>query len=90
MTEAIEAMKHVVIYEHRPTKDGRGAWSACVPGLPGCISSGDTHAECEAKIREAIELYQANLETAVPAIAGRPPGSSGVVLTTSELTKKAG
>jgi predicted RNase H-like HicB family nuclease len=81
-------MKHVVIYEHRPTMDGRGAWSASVPDLAGCISSGDTHAECEAKIREAIELYETNLETT--AIPGRPPGSSGVALTTSELSKKAG
>ena len=80
-----------IIYEHGAKEQGRGAWSACVSGLPGCITSGDTHAECEAKIREAIELYEANLETtAPPAIPGRPPGSSGAALTTSELTKKAG
>jgi predicted RNase H-like HicB family nuclease len=79
-------MKHVVIYEHRPNS----AWSACVPDLPGCVSSGATHAECEAKIREAIELYQTNPVETTAAIPGRPPGSSGVALTTPELPKKAG
>ena len=83
-------MKHTVIYEHAPNKDARGAWSACVPDLPGCVSSGATHAECEAKILEAIELCETNLETTVPTIPGRPPGSSQVALTTSELPKKAG
>ena len=83
-------MKHVVIYEHSPNADGRGAWSACVPDLPGCVSSGATHEECEAKIREAIELYEINRETTAPAIPGRPPGSAGVALTMPELPKKAG
>ena len=83
-------MKHVVIYEHSATNNGRGAWSACVPDLPGCVSSGVTHEECDAKIREAIELYEANLKTMSAAIPGRPPGSAGVALTTPELPKKAG
>ena len=83
-------MSYKIIYEHGAKEQGRGTWSAYVPGLPGCMTSGDTHAECEAKIREAIELYEANLETTAPAIPGRPPGSSGVALTTSELKKKAG
>jgi predicted RNase H-like HicB family nuclease len=83
-------MKYVVIYEHTPNKQGRGAWSACVPDLPGCVSAGDTHAECETNIREAIELHErVNIETTAPAIPGRPPGSS-VALTTSEVPKKAG
>jgi hypothetical protein len=44
------------------------ASSTRTPGFasnPGCVSSGATHAECEAKIREAIELYEANLEDAI-------------------------
>ena len=87
-------MKHVVIYEHRPSQQGRGIWSACVPDLPDCVSTGATHAECDAKIREIIELYETSLETmangASREIPGRPPGSSGVALTTTELPKKAG
>ena len=83
-------MKYRVIYEHGPDKEGRVMWSAYVPDLPGCVSSGATHAECEAKISEAIDLYETNLETTAPAIPGRPPGSSGVALTTPELPKKAG
>lgn len=32
-------------------------YSAYVPDLPGCISTGKTLAETEANIKEAIELY---------------------------------
>ena len=50
-------MTYVVIYEHGPNDEGRDTWSAYVPDLPGCVSVGDTRAECERMIREAIELY---------------------------------
>ena len=79
-------MKHVVIYEHKPNKDGSGAWSACVPDLPGCTSGctsgGDTHAECEAKIREAIAAGTA----AVTRGARRRSLVSPYLFTGSELT----
>lgn len=32
-------------------------YSAYVPDLPGCISTGETLAETEVNIKEAIELY---------------------------------
>ncbi len=48
---------YAVIYEHGPDPDGRETWSAYVPDLPGCVSTGDTRAECEAMIREAIEFH---------------------------------
>lgn len=57
---------------------------AYVPGLPGVVSAGGTFEECAANIQEAIELYEANLETTAPAIPGSSSGSA------SELTKKAG
>ena len=50
-------MTYAVIYEHGPNEEGRDTWSAYVPDLPGCVSVGDTRAECEVMIREAIELH---------------------------------
>ena len=34
-----------------------GGYTVYVPGLPGCISEGDTKEKAIANIREAIELY---------------------------------
>ncbi len=34
-----------------------GGYTAVAPGLPGCISEGETRDEALANIREAIELY---------------------------------
>jgi len=34
-----------------------GGFSAYVPGLPGCVSEGDTYEDCLVNIREAAELY---------------------------------
>jgi predicted RNase H-like HicB family nuclease len=50
-------MTYVVIYEHRPNEEGRETRSAYVPDLPGCVSGCKTLVECEAMIREAIELH---------------------------------
>jgi predicted RNase H-like HicB family nuclease len=50
-------MTYAVIYEHGPNEEGRETWSAYVPDLPGCVSGGETRTECEAMIREAIELH---------------------------------
>lgn len=50
-------MTYTVIYEHGPNDEGRETWSAYVPDLSGVVSGGATRAECEARIREAIELY---------------------------------
>jgi predicted RNase H-like HicB family nuclease len=45
-------MKYTVIYEQGPT-----SWGAYVPDLPGVIAVGDTRAEVERSIQEAIELH---------------------------------
>ena len=50
-------MTYAVIYEHGPNEEGQETWSAYVPDLTGVVSCGDTRADCEVMIREAIQLY---------------------------------
>lgn len=45
-------MSYLVIYEKGPT-----SWGAYVPDLPGVCSVGDTRAEVEQLIQEAIEFH---------------------------------
>jgi predicted RNase H-like HicB family nuclease len=47
------AMKIKVVIE----SSDEGGYTVYVPGLPGCISEGDTREEALANIKEAIELY---------------------------------
>ena len=44
--------EYAVIYEWGPNN-----WSAYVPDLPGCVSTGVTLEQTKANIREAIELH---------------------------------
>jgi predicted RNase H-like HicB family nuclease len=44
-----------------------GNYAAYVPDLPGCVANGDTRAEVEAAIKEAIEMHLEGL-----AEDGRP------------------
>ena len=46
-------MKLKIILE--PSEEG--GYTVYVPGLPGCISEGNTRDEALTNIREAIELY---------------------------------
>lgn len=45
-------MRYAIVIEN-----AGGNFSAYVPDLPGCIATGDTLAEAENAIREAIELH---------------------------------
>ncbi|MDR3554907.1 MAG: type II toxin-antitoxin system HicB family antitoxin [Syntrophobacteraceae bacterium] len=47
-----------------------GGYTAVVPGLPGCISEGETRDEALASIREAIELYLEPVEDDLSSIPG--------------------
>ena len=47
-----------------------GGYTAVVPGLPGCISEGETRDEALANIREAIELYLEPVEDDLSSIPG--------------------
>jgi len=46
-------MRYTVILE----LESDGGYVVSVPGLPGCVSQGDSRAEALSNIREAIELY---------------------------------
>ena len=45
-------IEYTVIYER-----GQTNWGSYVPDLPGCVSIGDTLAEVQENIKEAIALY---------------------------------
>ena len=63
-------MRYAVVIE----KAGEN-YSAYVPDLPGCISTGETVAQAEQNIREAIEFHIEGMrEDGVPV----PPPSSQV------------
>ncbi len=51
-----------------PSEDG--GYTAIVPGLPGCISEGDTREEALANIKEAIQLYVEPVEDDLSASVG--------------------
>lgn len=52
-------MKYSVVYE-----PGEDNWSAYVPDLPGCVSTGADRRETEANIREAVALHIEGLRAA--------------------------
>ena len=55
-------MKYVVVFEQGETN-----WSAFVPDLPGCVTTGKTFEETKRRIREAIDLHiEAHAESNVP------------------------
>lgn len=45
--------KYAVVIERAPDSN----YSAYVPDLPGCVSTGETKEEVERNIREAIEFH---------------------------------
>ena len=46
-------MQYAVVIEHQEGSN----YSAYVPDLPGCVTTGDTPEETERNIREAIEFH---------------------------------
>ena len=63
-------MRNAVVIEK-----AQGNYSAYVPDLPGCIATGETVAEVQQLIREAIELHIAGMREDGLTI---PPPSSQV------------
>jgi len=63
-------MRYAIVIEK-----AEGNYSAYVPDLPGCVATGETLAEVQQYIREAIELHVAGMrEDGIPV----PPPSSHV------------
>jgi predicted RNase H-like HicB family nuclease len=63
-------MRYAVVIEK-----AQGNYSAYVPDLPGCIATGETVAEVQQLIREAVELHIAGMREDGLSI---PPPSSQV------------
>jgi predicted RNase H-like HicB family nuclease len=49
-------MRYAIVIEKAESN-----YSAYVPDLPGCVATGDSEADVESMIREAIELHVAGL-----------------------------
>jgi predicted RNase H-like HicB family nuclease len=58
-------MKLKVVLE----ESDEGGYTVLVPGLPGCISEGDTREKALANIKEAIELYLEPVEDDLSSFA---------------------
>lgn len=65
--------EYVVIYEQGPM-----SWGAWVPDLPGCVAAGDTRAEVEQLIREAIDAHIESLREHGEAVS-EPSSTAGFV-----------
>ncbi len=63
----------MVIYEQGPT-----SWGAWVPDLPGCVAAGETRAEAEQLIREAIDAHIESLREYGEAVP-EPSSTVGMV-----------
>lgn len=59
-------MKFRIVLEFEPETK---SYSAVCPELPGCASAGETEEEARANIEEAIRLYLAPAEIALPDAA---------------------
>ena len=68
-------MRYAVVIEK-----ANGNYSAYVPDLPGCVATGDTVAEVENEIREAIRFHIDGLQA--DGIAIPPPTSMRIVIGT--------
>ena len=66
-------MRYVVVYEQTST-----GWSAYVPDLPGCVATGDSRAEVQQMIGEAIALHIESLREAGEAVP-QPSTWTGLV-----------
>jgi predicted RNase H-like HicB family nuclease len=68
-------MKYVVVIEK-----AEGNYSAYVPDLPGCVATGDSEAETEEQIRQAIEFHIEGLK-----LDGLPVPEPGNAVRTVEV-----
>ncbi|HYZ02501.1 MAG TPA: type II toxin-antitoxin system HicB family antitoxin [Candidatus Binatia bacterium] len=55
-----DASRHTYTIVLEPDPE-EGGYAVTVPALPGCVTQGETVAECTANAEEAIALYLADL-----------------------------
>ena len=70
-------IEYLVIYE-----PGDDNWSAYVPDLPGCVTTGKDRDETEANMREAIAMHLSALREAGEAVPA-PAGEAGYLRVSS-------
>lgn len=56
----MKQLKYTVVLE----QEEDGGFVVTVPALPGCVTQGDTRGEALANVREAIEAYIQELDSA--------------------------
>ncbi|MCY4653428.1 MAG: type II toxin-antitoxin system HicB family antitoxin [Dehalococcoidia bacterium] len=66
-----------VVIEADEFEDGRPAYHAYCPALPGCHTWGHTYEEAEANVREAVSLYMEDMIEAGEEV----PGAGGLLET---------
>ncbi len=76
--------EYAVIYERGPT-----SWGAWLPDLPGCVAVGQTRAEVEALIAEAIVLHVESLREHGEPVP-EPSSTAGAVEGSGHLEKGRG
>jgi predicted RNase H-like HicB family nuclease len=64
-------MKHVYVIEKAPD----GSYSAFIPDLPGCTTSGENPEEVRSNIKDAVDLYIDSLRELNEPV---PPPTSSV------------
>lgn len=63
--------------------EAEGGFSVIVPGLPGCVSQGETEADALAMVREALELtcgYYLDTRGVIPWLRPTPGPRPGVLV----------
>jgi predicted RNase H-like HicB family nuclease len=66
------------VTDHVVCERGPRRWGAYVPDPPGCVAAGDTRAEVETLIREAIQLHIKGLREDGEAVP-KPASEAGTV-----------
>lgn len=57
-----------------------GGYSVMVPSLPGCVTQGETVAECITRAHEAIQVYLEDLEAHGEPIPEEPVHAQAIVI----------
>ena len=79
-SKLVKIYQYVAVFE--PDLES-GGFTVSIPGLPGCLTEGDTFEEALANIKEAASLY---LEVLADERKKVPHSGTGVIITPIEVT----